>query len=414
MSEPFDTGLRVEQALDTLFTGPNPEPGFVAELERQLVLRAQTSREPAGLPPRPFRTGWLPSFRRHRWLVTAAGLVLVAAVALAVLGPQRALAAIQHLLGYVPGIGFVDLEATRLLAAPMEMTQEGVTLRVEQAIARPDRTEIVIRSEGLPPEDQLWPNGAREGQDYCPLLHLPDGSALGTKGWSLQLGGGTLEFPPLPGDVYQVTLELARLPLVPPGAAPESWVVPLILRPATGELVAKIFPQPYAPSGAEDSHHGITLRVLQVAHSPEETVLQLQVEWLDPDLIRPILSGPSLPRLSDDLGHVYWQAPGSSSGSSISTEVILVPAPSAATPTPAGSAFTFEHTMAFSPVSPSAGELTFSVDAIDYGVPVEESFVVDLGDARQVGDHWPLDVHLSVAGWPGSAWPVAGGAGSRL
>jgi hypothetical protein len=392
---------RVEQALEALFAAPIPEPAFVAGLERHLAARVAAMPQVAAAPrTRPLWTGWLPSFRRHRWALAAAALLLILAVALAVAGPQRVLAGIQDLLGYVPGIGFVDLEATRLLPAPVEVTRDGVTLRVEQVIAGPDRTKIVIRSDGLPPEDQLWPGGVHQEGNYQPLLRLPDGRTLTTSTWTLRLGGGTLDFPPLPDGVYRATLELARLPLVPPGAAPENWQVPLDLRPATGELVAELFPEPYAPSAAQDTHQGITLAVLAVAHSPEETVVRVQVQWADPDWRFPTIGYFRLPELHDDLGHVYHEVLGSSTGSSVTTEVIRIPDTQEITPTPTPEVPTYERTEAFAPVSPSAGQLTLWIDAVDFGVPAEASFVVDLGDAPQVGDRWPLDIHLTVAGFP--------------
>ena len=76
----------------------------------------------------------------------------------------------------------------------------------------------------LPPEDRLWPDGPRQEGDFEPLLRLPDGRTLSTGTWTLRLGGGTLEFPSLPDGVYRITLELSHLPLVPGGAAPESWI----------------------------------------------------------------------------------------------------------------------------------------------------------------------------------------------
>jgi hypothetical protein len=402
MSERFDQGSpRIERALEALFDAPNPETAFVAGLEQQLLARVPASPQRGGKLRlcRPWRQ-WVRPFSQHRWATAIAGLLLIVAVAVAAVGPQRVLASIQQLLGYVPGIGFVDLQATRLLVAPVEVARDGVTLRVEQVIAQPDRTKIVISSRGLPPEDQLWTGGARGEDDYEPVLRLPDGRTLTTGTWSLRLGEGTLEFPPLPEGVYRVTLELARLPLVPAGAAPENWAVPLDLQPATGELVAELFPQPYAPPDAEDIHQGITLRVLGVAHSPEETAVRVQVQWADPDWWFPTIGHFRLPELRDDLGHVYHEAMASSTGSSVQTEVIRIPEGQDTTPVPTPEIPTEDRTLTFAPVSPSARQLMLWVDVVDFEVPTEASFVVDLGDDPQVGDRWPLDAHLMVAGFP--------------
>jgi len=349
--------------------------------------------------PLRLRTQWLPLLTGHRWAAAVGCALLALAIGLAGVGPRRVLAGIQQLVGYVPGIGFVDLEATRLLAVPVEVTRDGVTLRVEQVIAAPDRTEVVVRSLGLPAEDQPWSDGARGDPGYEPVLRLPGGRALTPGTWTLRLGAGTLEFEPLPAGVYHVTLELARLPLVPAGAAPEGWSIPLTLRPATSKLVAEMFPQPYL-AGAQDTQQGITLRVLEVAHTAEETALRVQLQWTEQEWQFPSVGHFRLPELRDDLGHVYHEVPAANTGSSVQTEVIRIPEGQNNIPAPTPEVPTHEWTLAFAPVSPSAGQLTLWVDAIDFEIPTEASFAVDLGDDPWVGDRWPLDVHLTVAGFP--------------
>ena len=397
----FDrASTRIERGLEALFSARDPEATFVTELEQQLLARVQTAPVRGGKLQfrRPWQQ-WIRPFSQHRWATAVAGLLLIAAVIVAAIGPQQVLASIQQWLGYVPGIGFVDLEETRLLAAPLEVTRDGVTLRVEQVIARSDRTEVVIRSDGLPPEDRLWPDGPRQEGDFEPLLRLPDGRTLSTGTWTLRLGGGTLEFPSLPDGVYRITLELSHLPLVPGGAAPENWQMPLNLQPATGELVDELFPQPYAPPDAEDTHQGITLQVLGVAHDTKETAVWLQVRWQDPDWMAPTVGYFRLPELRDDLGHVYHYAIASSTGSA-QTEVIRTHEGANVTPTPMPEVPSHEFLRTFAPVSPSARTLTLWADAVGFEVPADASFAVDLGDDPQVGDYWPLDEHLTIAGFP--------------
>ena len=378
--------------------------GFAQELEKRFLARETVPASQHVVGEAPLRRFWaqlVQSFSQHHWATAAAlGLLLTVAVALAAVGPQPVWADLQRLLSYVPGVGFVNLENTRVLMAPVEVTRNGVTLRVEQVLARPDGTVIVIRSEGLPPEDQLWPHGAREDGDYQPRLRLSDGRTLISESWTLRLGAGMLEFPPLPADVYRVTLELPRLPLLPAGAAPEAWKVLLNLRPATGALVAELFPQPYAPPHASDTHAGITLHVLEVAHSPQETALRFQVQWRDSDWEFHNIGGDQSPVLRDDLGHVYLDVVPSSSGSLVQTKMIRIPDNLEITPTPTPPLPTYEQTKAFAPASPSAQCLTLWVDGLEFMVPAEGSFTVDLGDDPQVGDYWPLDLSLTVAGFP--------------
>jgi hypothetical protein len=177
-----------------------------------------------------------------------------------------------------PALALLSGRIRPFCPAPISLTQEGITLHVEQVVARPDRTSVVIRSEGLPREDRLWPHGGQhQATDYTFELHLPDGRILTSEIWTLRLGGGTLTFPPLPEDVTEVTLVVGRLPLVPPGLYAESWQMPLSLQPATTDLITALYPQPYIVTEAAVTHHDITVAVLEVAHTPEETAVLVQV-----------------------------------------------------------------------------------------------------------------------------------------
>lgn len=390
----------IEEALRTLFSAPEPDPAFAARLERQLTAPSrETAPQPAAEPSplQRFRElVWQP-LQRHRWATIGVAVLLALAVAFLAVGPQRVWADLQRLLGYVPGVGFVDLEETRVLAAPVTVSRDGVTLRVEQVVAKPDGTTVVISSEGLPSEDKVWPQGPEREALSQPRLRLSDGRTLEPDTFTLRWGAGTLEFPPLPDDVHRVTLQLPRLPLVPAGVAPEEWEIPLTLRPVTGELVADLFPKPYAPPDASDTHQDITLRVLAVAQGAEETAVKLQLQWLNPDWETHFIFGYQGPSLRDDLGHVYMEASGSEGGSTSQSVVVAL---QHATRSPTPSVPTIERTMTFAPVSPSAEQLTFTMGELAFEVPAKGSFTVDLGDDPQVGDTWPLDIDLDVAGLP--------------
>jgi hypothetical protein len=388
------------ERLAALAAEVTPREAFAERLEAELLGRwerrvAAPQRQETRRAPARFLS-------RHRWAAIAAALLVAATVALSILGPQRAWADLLHLLGYVPGVGFVDLEGTRVLAAPVGVTREGVTLRVEQVLAGPVKTTVVIGSEGLPPEDRASAERTGEGPGLEAALQFADGSALAPRQWDVRRGGGTIQFPPLPEGVYRVTLEVPRLPLARSGEAPEGWSVPLALRPATGELVTELFPQPYAPTGAVDSHEGISLRVLAVAHTAEETVLQVQVQWPDAawQFSHVGIGYYRMPRLEDDLGHVYHEGLPPGVGSEAVRVVEQIGVDREATPTPAPALPSYEVAMSFAPVSPAATRLMLWVDDVEFTVPVEEAFSLDLGDNPQVGDRWPLDVELTVAGFP--------------
>ncbi len=381
---------RVVGALERLYAIPAPDPAFVARLERQLL--GQGPSLPAARPVLPL---W-----RRRWALGTLGLLLALLATLAALGPQRVWAAVERLLGYVPGIGFVDLDQTRVLAGPVSLSRDGVTLYVEQVLAGPRATTVVLRSSGLPAAEEWLSGGRKPPAEFEPALRLPGGEVLRPSGCESRLGAARLQFPPLPADVYRVTLALPRLPLVPAGAAPEGWEVALILRPATGELVAELFPQPYTPAGAEETHAGVTLAALSAAHSPQETALRLRVQWQDPAWEFHHLGLVQSPYLRDDLGHAYYQATGPGSNSPSQVEVVVVGRSADGTPAPALPEAVHEETQAFWPASPLARHLTLVVDGITFQVPADSHFTLDLGASPRVGDRWPLDIALDVAGFP--------------
>jgi hypothetical protein len=388
---------------------PEADATFEHQLEAQLVDRVR-SQQGAGAREETvvqqigtaMQRWFAPRWRRV--LTVAATLMAVIALALVLVNPRWALASFQRWLGYVPGIGFVHLEKSRVLTAPVAVTRGDVTLYIKQVLAQPGRTVVLVSSEGLPPEDQIWPTGPDTDAIVEPVLELPDDHVLTATTFNLNWGAGKLEFPPLPDDVHHITLVLPRLPLVPEGVAPEDWRVPLNLRSDTGDEVAAHFPQPYAPVGAEDTHRGVTLRLLGVAHSPEETALHLQLQWSNPEW-HAHTSMPSYRgwTLRDDLGHVYYRTSGAhstSSGSLSQSTVVKVQTAPDATPTPTPSLPTYEEVMTFAPVSPAARYLTYTLSELAFDVPAEGRFSLDLDQDSQIGDSWPLDVDLQVAGFP--------------
>lgn len=163
---------RVETGLEMLFTTPVPDAAFVAGLERQLVTREGFRRGGADQVP------WCLSWRR--WRVAALILVLVLVVTVVVAGPQEVWASLQRLLGgYVPGLGFVNLEQAWMLPEPVEASREGVTVRVEHVVASADGTVVQFSTvEGIrhllfPVSEWKWDYG-QASDEFEAFLRLPD------------------------------------------------------------------------------------------------------------------------------------------------------------------------------------------------------------------------------------------------
>jgi hypothetical protein len=231
---------------------------------------------------------------RLAWGLAAATILLLAGVLIA--GPQNVVSALQKILGYIPGIGIVQDGSIRVLAEPVTVTRDGITLTLEQVVADPTQTIIVYKAEGL---SVKVANSNGEGGPLCAkseALRLPDGTELtrdggGGGGW----GSGyrsRLIFGAMPPDVNEGTLVVPCIMGMPPGKAPEDWSLPFRLKPAPPDLtVMPVFdlptptaePSPLAatasPTKAET--YGITLSLDRVITLDDGYALLGSLRWHD-------------------------------------------------------------------------------------------------------------------------------------
>jgi hypothetical protein len=397
--------MTLDESLQAVLTRP-PDPAFVDALEQRLLARQRVAPAPTVERRKSLWTRWRDWWAgvrqrapRLRWAAVPVTVLALLLVALLLIGPERAWAGLQAWLGYVPGVGFVDLDESRLLANPARVTREGVTLEVVEVVAGPEDTVVVVEIEGLPPQDRFRPQDMPPSTETQPVLRLPGGETLTATGVSASRSQATFVFPALPAGIYHVTLELARLPLVPAGAALEEWKVALLLQPANGELVAEMYPQPYRPEGATDTQHAITLSVLEVAHTGTETALLVQAGWQDARWKWNGLEGAGTegaPLLSGEDGSVYEAIPPRSQPVRVELGVI----DPSLTPTPPPPGAVREDTAWFAPIAPSTKRLTLRVEQLWFMAEPSGSFTLDLGSDAQFGRRWPLDVALDVGGFP--------------
>jgi hypothetical protein len=166
------------------------------------------------------------SMKTRKNITIGITLVLLALLAGLFIWPQTA-AAMRRLLGYIPGMGLVEPgNSLRVLAGPVVLERDGVTVTIEKGTADLQRTILRIRV-----------NGANaNGGPYCeapgPRLRLKDGTTLkqtyeaGNIAGD-QAGSGYTNlsvFPALPVGSKDVTLEIPCLWRV---TGPENWVMPL-------------------------------------------------------------------------------------------------------------------------------------------------------------------------------------------
>jgi len=176
---------------------------------------------------------------RPRKLALAVLFVLLAFAILVVSVPALA-QAMGRWLGFIPGIGIIDTSAPlRVLAEPLTLTRDGVTLTVEEALLSADQTTITYSVAGVP--SSAYPRG--EIVVSCltlAYLQLPDGTTLEISRGS---GGGfapsyrvQLTYAAVPAEVNEATFILPCLDGTLPGSQPENWRLPLQFIPAPPAL----------------------------------------------------------------------------------------------------------------------------------------------------------------------------------
>jgi hypothetical protein len=209
------------QKVATAASAPNPSDAFRNGLRLRLEDRAAARRTHRR------------RIRRNTLSLSFAAVAILGGCVL-IAGPANVAAAIREALGYVPGFGVVHTSGLRMLAEPVSVTREGITVTIKSVIADSEQTSVSYEITGLnlPPMDP----GSTPDPNACaaqPSLRLPDGKEI------TPIGGGGMftensfdggdQYPSLPEDADTATLVFPCLPGTMPGTAPENWVIPFRL-----------------------------------------------------------------------------------------------------------------------------------------------------------------------------------------
>ncbi len=213
-----------------------PRPEFLAGLRLRL----------AGEPAHPLTlSDRLKRVFRRTSTALAFSLLLILAAAFFVAGPQRVIAAMQQLIGYVPGIGFVEnAESVRVLAGPVTLTKDGVTATVSEAVADAKSTRVNLRLDGSAEALQPFFKAASEFRMCQRRLILPDGAEFSVQSWSAAVGKTWLTFqflfPPVPDKIMDVTLVFDPIAGESSRETVSGWQIPLHFQPgkASGQVLA--------------------------------------------------------------------------------------------------------------------------------------------------------------------------------
>ena len=215
MNEKYSTP-QFEESVRKSFGVPEIRSKFVDEVYSDLMQQAVAKSR----KPRPF-LGLRPA-----WTVALAIFSLMI-IGTLVIGPQRVYAEFLKLFGYIPGVGIVDQSSPiRVLAEPVSVTRDGITVTVTSATLTGDRTQIVYRIFGIP--GSAYPD--REDMAGCwprEYLRLADGKQLA------QINYG---YEPVPMSVNEAVFVIPCISGTLPGKSPENWELQLRFVPAPPNL----------------------------------------------------------------------------------------------------------------------------------------------------------------------------------
>lgn len=382
MSKQTNKSKNLEETLRVHYQSPSPSPDFVRSLE--IRLKGVEDIEETSF------FGRIVKNRRSRRAMAPVALALIMVIVVAIIGPQEVLAQVQGWIGYVPGVGFVDVDTARILNEPLTQVQDDVTLTVKQVLANGGETFVVISMDNFPAYEDIearlgplteqnrfeWIARSQALWNAPARLILDDGSVLESWNFSGSYWDGYFSFPVLPEDKLALTLEIDRIPGIPADLAPGNWTFTFELMYARDPQELDL-PEATPVGVSSEILHGVSLRVLDVVYAPSEISIRSQLTNT-PAGWKPTYQSLDS-RLHDELGNEYAIVYGPNSG--------------------VGSGGIY--TTSFRPLMPESGELHFSVVNLSMTLPLENQFImVDFGTDLQVDDRIELDQTIDVLGMP--------------
>ena len=298
----------LEKSVRDAATVPEPDAEFIHSLRTRFITEGHAS---ANKNQETFMKRKTIS-KRLTWALAA--LVLVALV---VLSTQPMVAsAFERLFGYVPKVGIIDQSTpVRMLTEPVAVIREGFTVTAEQVVLNAEKSSVVY-SYSLPP-DYVYPEHS-VSTTRAPFLTLPDGTRLdivtarhvGTLDCPQCALRYLMEFPPIPADVNEATLEIPDLVAIPDNTAPQDWKIQLKFKPAGPDDIAPVVEQivtPVPTTASTDAPtqsvntYGITTTLDKFVALPDGYILYGNTSWTDP-AIRPYGVASELAGIKDANG----------------------------------------------------------------------------------------------------------------
>jgi hypothetical protein len=270
-----------EERIHDLLAAPDADPVFVDGLRSKILERTKMKTHHRFSP-------------RLAWAIAIALVLLI--IGLLAFSP-RVVEAMKRLLGYVPGVGYVEQGITlRVLSAPVIVEKDGLTVTIEKGVADTQHTVLLARVEGYTANNY----GAQTCVTHS-QLRLADGTILhegrmeaGTESKSADAASNYFvryEYPVMPPKQVDATLEIPCLMF---DANFKDWQIPLHFQVAEGtnqvipviDLPTALPPQP-SPTGAsttstETAPEGFSVVLKSEAELGDGYVLSGSYQWSDP------------------------------------------------------------------------------------------------------------------------------------
>jgi hypothetical protein len=279
----------LEKAVRDAATVPEPDAEFIHSLRARFVAEGHAS---ANKNQETFMKRKTIS-QRLTW-----ALAVLALVAIVVLSTQPTVVnALKRLFGYVPNVGIIDQSTpVRMLSEPVTVTREGFIVTVEQAVLNGEKAAVVYSYSV--PADYVFPDNI-SSMTHAPFLTLPDGTRLDIVTARHVASSDCpqcylrylMEFPPIPADVNEATLELPDLTAIPDDTAPRDWKIQLKFKAAGPDDIAPVIEQIVTPVPTTVSTdaptqsvntYGITNTLDKFVAVPDGYILYGHTTWTDP------------------------------------------------------------------------------------------------------------------------------------
>ena len=331
-----------------------------------------------------------------RLKVFAAVVVALLVIAVVLMNVPAVRAAIQSWFGYVPGIGLVSEGQIRVLAEPVSITRDGITLNIEHVLVDTNRTTVVYSVEGLTGEMlDSNPNWNTSGCYKDAMLRMSAGVLSSTD----QIGTSWLTgyehkttYPAIPSAINEVTLVLPCIRSAIPGKAPEDWELAFRLVPAPPGMTA--FPvieistpvevtntvAPQAVTDAKISIEGVSLALDRAVQMDDGYLLYATLHWESTGLSSVDRNDTSTMHLVDANGQEIAFTYDLDALSTLPWQ-------------PGQTSFAIRT----APIE-TAGPITLVLDSIvvTAAVPVDTSFTFDPGPDPIPGQVWELNKDFNV------------------